>query len=456
MNLQEELERLELIKSPHRRGRLFETFLAQMLEEEGFNVTTNPKAATPRQTDLSAERESIFFLIEAKWLKKPATSDSVSGMRERLRKAHPSVFGCIFSMSGYSSGATQEILSERSQEIFLFNENEIRGIASSELSFDTLLQEKRRELRTNASVWFSNWSPRATQAKHLRAAPCVIREDGETRSWVRCSTVRDDVVFSSELLDLDTYYSGSGMSLRLSANITSADELGRLLRMLQKQLKLAGDDSFAIHQRNTGWYGFGAERLISAIKKWEARYADLGLKSYHHSEEIAYLDRLEYGGLMCITTRQRVGEHVYLHSSEIEIWTPGMPVDMAAITRICEATKNEGAVLERLPKRPVLKHTFHPRVAVKPVAFISHESAVDGDWTSGIIVENPFFGKSVVASDGTALQSPLSFLSNNELLICKLRHWHPANAHAGQYELWYVEACWIDHMPAFYIACDWR
>jgi hypothetical protein len=47
MTLKEELANLERIEDPHRRGGLFETFLARLLEEDGFKVNSNPKVATP-------------------------------------------------------------------------------------------------------------------------------------------------------------------------------------------------------------------------------------------------------------------------------------------------------------------------------------------------------------------------------------------------------------------------
>ena len=63
MSLAEELAELDRERNPHRRGRRFEAFLANLLEEEGYQVISNPKVAQPRQSDLIAEREGTFFLV---------------------------------------------------------------------------------------------------------------------------------------------------------------------------------------------------------------------------------------------------------------------------------------------------------------------------------------------------------------------------------------------------------
>ena len=50
MDLEQELKELDRLK-PHVRGRRFESLIAAMLEEEGFEVTRNPRIATRgRQT----------------------------------------------------------------------------------------------------------------------------------------------------------------------------------------------------------------------------------------------------------------------------------------------------------------------------------------------------------------------------------------------------------------------
>jgi restriction endonuclease len=442
------------MKNPHRRGRLFEPFVSQILEEEGYDVSFNPQSAPPRQTDLFASREGQSFLIDAKWFAKPIHVGHVSAVRERLRKCPPDVFGCIFSMSGYTTTAEQEICSDRNPEIHLFSENEIRGIASDALRFGDLLDHKRDQIRRNSTVWFSDWTPEKAEPPSIEKGPEVIRLKGHTTGCVFSTTRGDDVLFARDLLDFSGTHDNSVFSLDLRLHISTITDLHRLLRLVKKHLGLEGADSFAIHQRNAGWYGLGAESFLSSAKNWKRRYADLGWDSYHHSEEIAYFDRLTDGGLVCLTSRQRVGQQVYLHSSYLQVFFPGIPVDLSAVRRLCKITNNPDATLEHVQKNPVDQIQFHPRVLIKPIGTIVCETD-DIPMVTGVIAKNPFFGKPVPTAEGTSLGHSLRFLSNNEHLLCSMAQWHPAGAEGHKYEIRYAEACWIGHIPVLHVACDW-
>jgi hypothetical protein len=95
MTLKEELQDLERIQNPRVRGKRFETFLAHLLREDGFTVDENPQTAPPHQTDLSAGREHLYFLVEAKWHRRTAHLSHISGVRERLRTTTSDVFACV-------------------------------------------------------------------------------------------------------------------------------------------------------------------------------------------------------------------------------------------------------------------------------------------------------------------------------------------------------------------------
>jgi hypothetical protein len=212
--------------------------------------------------------------------------------------------------------------------------------------------------------------------------------------------------------------------------------------------------SFAIHQRDAGWYGLGIEAFLSAVKNWGARYAELKWSSYHHSEELAYFDRLDEGGLMCLTSRQRLGEHVYLHSSHVEVFFSGIPVDMSAIRRLCELVQNRGAKLENVGRNPVETLRFHRGIPVEAVGTIVCES--DGtQWVSGLVVKNPFLGKKQLPRENSSPGEPLNFLSNNEYLLCSMKQWHVLEDQRVKYEIRYAEACWIENIPVLHVACDW-
>jgi len=455
MSLEQELNELDRTENRHKRGTRFELFIAHLLEEQGFDVTINPQSARPRQTDLCAKHHEVFFIVEAKWKKKSLHTGDVSAVRERLRGMTSDVFVCVFSMSDYTKPARTYVIANRSPEVLLFSEGEVRGLAVGELSFLELLRRKRDEIRTHASVWFSGWTPSGRERRWTsRPEPEELCVDGKSSNWMHASTQGDDVIFAREILDLGGY-SDYPCSLRLQVGIRTTDDLAKLLRTLKTQLRLEGVDSFAIHQRSAGWYGSGADNFVAAATQWEQRYAQLNWPSYHHSEALAYFDRLDGGGLMGLTLQQRVGRNAYFHACFIEILTSGIPVDNAGLRRLCDKTNNEGARFEIGTNKPIQTYRFRPRVEVKPIGFVVDPR--EGKWACGLIAKNPFYKPGARNSFGTPelADGPVRFLSNTELLFCRLKSWHGADKAMDRYELEHVEGCWIENLPVLYVSCDW-
>jgi hypothetical protein len=339
--------------------------------------------------------------------------------------------------------------------VLLFSENEVRGLVAGELSFSDLLRRKRDEIRTNANVWFSDWTPSGRVRRWFsKPEPEILRVNSQSSNWLHTPTQGDDVIFAREMLDLGSY-SDSACSLRLQLRVRSVDDLSKLLRSLKTQLRLEGVDSFAIHQGGAGWYGSGSDNFVTAATQWEQRYAQLNWRSYHHSEQLAYFDRIEGGGLMALTVQQRVGRNAFFHGGFIEILMSGVPVDSAGVRRLCDKTNNEGARFEIVAKKSVQTYRFRPAVEVKPVGIVVDPR--EGQWACGLVVTNPFYVPGTRGSFGAAelADSPIRFLSNTELLFCRLKSWHGADKAMDRYELEYVEGCWIENLPVLYVACDW-
>jgi hypothetical protein len=455
MTLKEELEDVERIRNPHARGKRFEIFLAHLLAEDGLTVNENPGTATPHQTDLSATRDHLYFLVEAKWHHRPAHLAHISAVRERLRTTTADVFACVFSMSGFSNQAIQEVGRDRSREIILFDEQEIRGIAAGDLVFSELLKLKREAFRTYAGAWFEVWIPEDRSKTHLRSKPDVIRVKGNSQPWMLGQTGNNDVLFSNEYLDVFDRVNTSVISLDLRLHIETVDDLQRILHQAKRYLGLEFDGSYAIHQRNAGWFGFGVANFLQAIKSQSSRYADLGWDSYHHSEEIGYVDRTQGGALVCISTRQDTRGEGYLHSSRMELILPGLPVNISGIQKFCEFVRQPDASFEIIRKSPVKVLGFERGIKLEPVAMIVSTSG-DLEFASGLVVKNPFLNQPIPKPSKEVRDDLFYQLANQELLFCALRQWHTPNDLMDYYELQFAEACWIEHIPAFYIACDWK
>ena len=455
MALKEELEDVENSRSPHLRGRRFEVFLEHLLREDGLTVYHNPKTAKPYQTDLSATQEHLYFLIEAKWHNKPINLSHIGLVRERLQRTTPDVFACIFSMSNFSSGAIEEVSRDRSQEIILFNNQEIRGIAAGKFSFLELLKEKRKAFRTHAIPVFIDWTPEEQSEIHFRSKADVIRWQGSTIPWLLCKTGDTDVLFCNEYLDFSGRYDALTVSLDLRLHLNTIDDLQRTLNRAEKYLGLENSGAFAIHQRDAGWFGFGPDQFLKAVKDQKTRYADLGWKNYHHSEELSYLDRISTGGLVCISSRQATHKEGYLHSSRIEILLPGLPVNMANIQKFCDFIHQPDVSFDVIRECPVKTLRFPRGIKLEPVATIV-STLRDQKFASGLIVKNPFFKQVFPKPSDTSRDDLFHLLSSYEFLFCALKQWHNPEDLMDYYELHFAEACWVEHVPSFYIACDWR
>jgi hypothetical protein len=454
MSLQSELDELDRFGDPHERGLQFESFVARMLEAEGFDVTRDPRIATPRQTDLCARRDELFFIIETKWQRDALHPGEISDVRDRLRRTLSDVFACVFSMSGYAETTIKDLVQYKNPEVLLFNESEVRGITANEISFSELLRQKRDEIRRNSTVWF--WDrPQRPLAMPSSLGPETYRIENDSRNWVLSKTQGDDVIFAREILDLGGH-SGSAVSLRLSVRVRTTEDLMNVLRVTKHQLNLAGRDSFAIHQGSAGWYGTGLEKFVEATREWQRRYDDLHWPSYHHAEQLAYFDQLDGGGLLGFTAQQEVRPGGFLHSGFIEIITSGVPVDPSGMRRLCKKTDNQNVRFEVFRQMPIQTHRFDKPIEIEPVGVVVDPSKLG--WATGVIAKNPFFKSGQRSSfDSPALgsSSAIRHLSNTEFLICRLKSWHPVGKLMDSYRVFYVEGCWIEHIPVLYVACDW-
>jgi Restriction endonuclease len=454
MNLSEELDELRAEKEPHLRGKKFETFIAHLLEDEGFDVTYDAKSASPRQTDLSARKESVFFIVEVKWTRRGAGIDVASSVRDRLTRVPPDVFACVFSMTGFSDESIADVGSRRDREIILFNGNEIDAIVTGRLSFSALLAEKRNALRTDAAVLLSEDQIPAPPKMHLRTASDFFKIGTQKHDWMRSDTQHIDFVFSNELLDCMGRRGDSLFSLELDLGIRKSDDLHRVLGLLKRYLGLSGQGSFAIHQGRVGWFGFGFQSFLSAVRNQSERYNELKWDHYHHSEELAYVDRLDFGGLMCLSSRQSVGQGDYLHSTRVEIYFPGIPVEISAIQELCKRTENSEAQLETIKRNPFKMLRFQTGLKVEPVAVIVSNTG-DGKYASGLVVRNPFLNQTVPSDEDYSVRDLQRIMSGSELLFCALRNWHQPEIQMDRYELRSAEGCWIEHYYAMHLVCDW-
>lgn len=454
-SLQEEFSALSRLRNSQKRGKRFELFLARLLERETLKVDRDPSTAKPRQTDLVAHDEHGFFLVEAKWTEKRTGIPDIVQIRDRLTRVPRDVFACVFSVSGFSDPAIKDICQRKDGEIHLFNRAELVGIIDGKIRFRELLRKKKEWLRTHGSLLLLDSVPSSDSPFQIRTKPDVLEVEGLRLHWLRNHTGHNNVIFSNEMLDFSHRQLHSTFSLHLATRTENLDDLRRLLNVLQNLLGFSGQGPFSISQGGEGWFGYGIDSFLSTAQEQDQRYKELNWQSYHHSEQMAYLDKPESGGLICVTSQQSTGTGKgYLHSTFLEMLLPGIPVDGSQIRELCKIAGDENAYLESVRKDRVFEFNFHPPIEVRPVGKIISNSNGRA-FASGLVIENPFLHSENYAVNDDELQRFLSLIRKNPFLICVLRDWHNTKDLMDTYHLFSVEACWIEGFCAFHLVCTW-
>jgi len=370
------------------RGPAFEKVLSARLTADGFDVRINPKTARPRQTDLVAIRESQHFLIEAKWRKRSVDVADVDNLRMRLNRIPSDFVGCIFNMSGYTSVAIEQVESDRTREILLFNAAEINSIFAEQLEVHELIRRKRETLRIEGRVWFDDSKPESSaRPRNFPPPGREFRTKTGAAPLVAFPSDNDETTFFLDIPETGAIDTFASMKLRLAIHHTA--ELADVLETIQETIGLSDQGTFSIQQLSHAWYGFGAQNFLDAIGNWERRYSKAKLKSPHHSEDLVFLDR-SGGALIALTSRQRVGDSTFLHASELEIQLPGIPVDASKFQELARKTGNPDGLFQTSLGSGLRSAHFK----AGQVRLVSHSKIVNSEcgeeWVCGIVAKNPF------------------------------------------------------------------
>jgi hypothetical protein len=453
--LLENFERLLDSHSPQERGYLFESLLSQLLHSNGFRVHRNAKTAKPRQTDLIAEYSGKYFLIETKWTKKPLGSNDVDDLRKRIDRVPPDVIGCLFSMSDFAKPAIDEVLRDRTREILLFDSREIYSMFSSRISFWSLVEKKRTQLRTHASIWFYPIQTKtgALEVSETLPEPSIfVGRAGNNAPWVTKSSDRTEVVFSHDMAYVDNSMGGNCIGFRVNLDIGSINDLQHALALSVRHFGLSGNGSYSIHQLPYAWHGFGLKSFLQAVGSWRDRYAAVGLESFHHSEELAFFHQLQ-PGMLCVNARQRVSENSFVHGAEMQIFLPGIPVDMQPFHAFCRDLDLWSGHFESLGETSTETITFYDRIPLKVSSLVISVDDVE-ESISGAVVKNPFYKKMVKFKDDQSQST--SYVSQQELIFCAFRDWLPASFKPGTLVLKSLEATRIGQSPILRPVCTWE
>jgi Mn-dependent DtxR family transcriptional regulator len=137
--------------APQARGRALQKLLAKVIEKHGWSQEEGARTSH-EEMDVVIHKAREYFLVESKWEKDPIEAPVVRELHGKLSN-RIGVQGIIVSMSGFTSGATEQAEDFASSKVILFfGKNYIEQIISQQISFDTLLDQKYQQLITRRKI----------------------------------------------------------------------------------------------------------------------------------------------------------------------------------------------------------------------------------------------------------------------------------------------------------------
>ena len=456
-DLKDEFQRLWDSTDPERRGLLFEDLFCRLLFKSGFVVHKDSASAKPRQTDLLAEQGDDTFLFEIKWLRRRIDIAAIAEMNDRLSRTPRGTIGCICSASGFTEGLISDVEQHRSQfEILLFNPYEIHALFVQGISILGLIDEKRRGLRSDGTMWFLEQSPRHSMSQYVELPPSYesLQIAASSIHIPIQSSHFSDIVFARTPLIFDEFLWAVSLNIRFS-NL-SAKELRDVFTVAENCLGLTGKGTFGIRQRDSGWYGLGSDNFLKEINRYSQRYE--GYKGHiHHSEELAFFDELN-DGLFLLSARQSMTREGMIHSVDVTVRLRGIPVNTQPYFRFVRSfTQYNTYFTPEPPLRRVHKH-LHPSVKIEQPDVVTRIESRELDRKkasiSGVVLKNPFFNnpaKIAALSEDEELQ----IFSGPEYLICALDDWLDVGDEIDHYVLTALETITVGGIVMLHPRCTW-
>lgn len=453
---QETLERLKAIGDAGRRGRAFEEYLRHRFSREHFKVKMNPKGAHPRQVDLMASRHDVTYLIEAKWKKAKAGVDAVDEVLTRLDEVDGAVIGVLVSWNGFTTSAIEHVHRKRARPVLLVQGDELERADT----LSRLLRIKHEHLVVDGTVVVGAETKPPTRAKRKKGDALPVGEDhfvdrdGQVQPWVISGGDYGRVVYAAELPDIDwVVASGAGVTLDLALPL-SGHTFAELLAELTDLGWTSPQARWSIQQAARTWHGSGASSLVEALRGWKARYK--GVDTIHHTEEFTYFDVCDEGfyslsGEVSADSR-RIERHISMSMQLI-----GIPVRQESIRHLCDVVGAEDPIFYRPRTTASITRGFaDDRIELDVIGFVTEDTRWarddEGEWATGVVVRNPYPDSR--RRDDVPEWWP-EMLSDQELIVCELRSWHPMSHPKKTYRLWNCESAWTSDAQIARLLADW-
>jgi hypothetical protein len=437
------------MRSASAKGREYEAEIAELFTNAGFEVIANPKSAKPRQTDLFVRDGAVDFLIEVKNQTRKIDIGDIDSLRSRLARVSPDIIGIIVSKSSLTGSAIAEIEADRSREILVFINDEIKNVLSHRQNVKALIERKRTALRIQGRVWFSAKRDLEFSKIQLPSGNLEFRIDEAVTPFFEVRSSFTGALYALDIPDTGWgSFAGEGARLSIQLALSSILELRDVLGFLHKKFGLSRDGVFSIQQSECCWQGSGAEEFVAAVQNWKNRYEKSRSKRLHHSEEFRYFDKIRNGWVE-LSARQRVWmelpKEAMLHQSELVIQMPGIPVDLSPFMKLCQYVGNEWAEFQYFTHRMTFTKRLKKSLPIKVVGRVTRKSD-DGEGLRsmcptvvGVIGKNPFYNQKSLPDELETSEIPMSELTETELLICSLRDLHDDGDLVDRYDLEGIE-----------------
>jgi hypothetical protein len=424
------LRSLEGMADKAKRGRRFESLVADLFRANHFDVRLNAGVARPRQTDLLATKIAEVYLIECKWRSVKADIADIDGLRARLRRTSGAT-GLMIGMAGFSGTAISDVADHRSQAVLLLSGDELRGLVKSPAKLLDLLWRKAEALRVDGQALVDEPSRRQPQRK-ARALPDsptrFVRPEHEPSTVIEFGGSFGQMTYTHDLIDIDWVPApGSGVTLDVTVPVLSEHGVLDLLGKLADLGWASSDARWTIQQSSVSWHGFGAAAFATELPRWRQRAER---PDSHHSEEFCYLDSCT-GGFYTLTSNISADRTRWAMHTVISFQLQGIPLDTAPLLQLCRAI----GVHDNLYFRPLAAkstRTVYPpdwmtNISDPIARIVTPGTHIDPDpeWVTGIVVPN-LLRKQRWKEDPSRLDADLHGLEESEFLICHLGEFHPA------------------------------
>lgn len=137
--------------SPYARGRELQKLFARIAGRHGWLPEEGVRTSN-EEIDVIIHRDREYYLVECKWEKDPIEAGVIREFYGKLKK-RADVRGIVVSMSGFTSGAKDEVKDQMgSRIILLFGKIDTENMVYNHAVFEDLLNEKYGKLVMHRQV----------------------------------------------------------------------------------------------------------------------------------------------------------------------------------------------------------------------------------------------------------------------------------------------------------------